>query len=73
MSNIEALITEESDEWSPSQCLVEALNCADEMECCVVAYILKDSDGETRLRASNCDARDMLWLGNAIKYYATDG
>ena len=72
MSNIEALLSD-SEEWSPQQCLVEALNVAEDMECVVVAYLVKDTDGETLIRLSNCDAKDLLWLGNAIKHYAVEG
>lgn len=67
---IEALHT--GDGWSPQQALAAALSGADEMECVVIAYIIKDSDGETRLRCSDTDSRNLLWLGNAIQCYAME-
>jgi hypothetical protein len=67
---VEALFA--GDDWTPQQCLVEALNVADDMECVVVAYLIKDSNGETRLRMSNTNSRDLLWLGNAIKCFAME-
>ena len=69
---IEALFTD-NDEWTPNQCLSNALSMADEMEAVVVAYLIKDSGGETRIQLSNTDSKDLLWLGNAIKVYATEG
>jgi len=68
---IEALFA--GEDWSPQQCLIEALNGADDMECVAVAYLIKDSDGETRLRTSKASAMELLWLGNAIMAYAIEG
>jgi len=68
---IEALFA--GNEWTPQQCLIEALNGADEMECVVVAYLVKDSEGDTKLRSSKSSAMELLWLGNAIKAYAIKG
>ena len=69
--SVEALFT--GEEWTPQQCLADTLATADTMECVVVAYLIKGADGETRLRMSNTDSRDLLWLGNAITTYAIHG
>jgi hypothetical protein len=69
--SVEALFA--GDEHTPNQCLIEATKSADEMKCVVVAYLIMDTGGETRLRMSNCDSRDLLWLGNAFKVFALDG
>ncbi len=68
---VEALFA--GEEWTPTQCLVEALSTADTMESVVIAYFVKDSGGEVLLRMSNTDSRDLLFLGNAIEYYAMNG
>ncbi len=68
---IEALFA--GDEWTPQQGLIEAINGADEMECVVIAWLVKDSGGDTLLRTSKASAMELLWLGNAIKSYAIEG
>ena len=70
MSNIEAIFPD-GEEWTPTQALANALSVADEMESVVVAYLIKDTGGETCIQMSNTDSKDLLWLGNAIKVYAT--